>query len=156
MTHHWEIDRLFEYEGYHRQSAYCWLNMVRFGRGLVKQRSAVVILTELPDSGTSVTNRIESLASEVWQKILRLGIIEADRVPISPGRVLWFEHYLERGRNFPEHYDLVTFDWDDRNEARRAVWSRVDEAFIEQLTGFPPSLSTIGNQWNPEDYFTRA
>jgi hypothetical protein len=143
----WEIDELFQYEGYHRQPAYCWLNLVRFGRGLHKQRSAVVVLTELPDSGTSVTNRIEHLAGEVWQKVLRLGIIEADRVPISPGRVLWFEHYLEDSFD-GEHYDLVTFDWNDRMEARRAVWHRVDEKFIEQLTGFPPNLSHLGESWD--------
>jgi hypothetical protein len=149
----WEVDELFRYQGYHQMPAYCWLNIVRFGRGLHKQRSAVIVLTELPDSGTSVTNRIESLAGEVWQRVLRRWQVDGKIAPISPGRALWFEHYLSRGHNFPEHYDLVTFDWNDRTEASRAVWHRVDEKFIEQLTRFPLNLSHIEELWEPNRQF---
>lgn len=134
----WTLSERFDYEGYHRQPAHCWLNMALFGCGQVPQRSAVVILTEMQDSGTSVTNRIEHIASKVWQRILRPW-----EIPVSPGRVLWFEHYPERSRSFPESYDLVTFDWNDRMEASRAVWHRVDEKFIEQLTRFPLNLSHL-------------
>jgi len=62
-----------------------------------------VVLTELPDNtGTSVTNCVEEIATQVYHTFLKGTPIE---------HIRWIEHYPPRGK-WEETFDEVTFDWD--------------------------------------------
>lgn len=85
----------FEYRGFQGCESFCGLEILYLADGRV-----AVIATKLKDnSGTSVTNVAEHLASEV-----------CDRFDIDPDKLVWIETYGypapgERQRTF----DLVTF-----------------------------------------------
>ena len=80
-----------------RALAVCRIEAIR----LADQRS-LVIATEVPDNtGTSVTNACEELATQVCQ-----------RLALDPRQMVWVEHYGYPSRCDPDRvrtYDLVTF-----------------------------------------------
>lgn len=131
----WEVDQRFEYQGYHRTPAHCWLNVARFGRGGHAGAGTLVIMTELPDSGLSVTNACERIATD---------IVKVFHWPRgwSLHKTLWVEHYTEeeRGRSLGESFDLVSFDWARGSSgmtAHNATWHHITREWVEQLTRFP-------------------
>lgn len=134
----WVYDGRFEYQGYHRTPAFCWLNIGKIGRGHYGGSGTVVIMTELPDSGLSVTNACEKIATKVVQEIFY-----PRDWPLH--KAMWFEHYTEeeRGRSLGESYDMVLFQWEPSMKtgaglvATQATWRHVDRAFVEDLLGFP-------------------
>jgi hypothetical protein len=91
-------DRLFRYKGYHGCKSYCNLRIF-----LPKHPAPLyIVFTELESNpGTSVTNRIEHLATCVWRKIpqwnasKRMVHMPIDKLPI------WIEHYPNRGLQNP-------------------------------------------------------
>lgn len=88
---------LFQYPGYFGTKSFCMIEVLRKG-----DRKAVVIATEHADNpGTSITNRVEEIASRVCAQYL-----------INPADLVWIEHYPERGDRrdpLPEVFDRVTF-----------------------------------------------
>jgi len=86
------------------------------------------MLTELPDNrGMSVTNAFEYIATQVLCQ---------NR--LHPGRVIWIEHYPERGRDLPETLDLVTLEWSEEPDgwtASHPGWRRVSGELVAELLG---------------------
>ena len=111
----------YEYKGYHGAPSVCGLEIRALEVG------TLVVVTELPDNpGTSVTNMAENLATDVCR---------ANN--ISPHKLIWVEHYPERGTPLsvlPETWDEVFFDFDYRvGSFTKARWSRMSEGFREAL-----------------------
>jgi hypothetical protein len=97
------------FKGYFDRPSRCGLSILRVaGR-------VWVIFTELPDNpGTSVTNRIEHLASEVYRRFLPNQAPEAIR---------WAECYPARD-NVPGTLDEVTLAWNGK-EFTNPKWRRM-------------------------------
>ena len=98
------IDQIYHYKGYYDCPSQCRLQV----------NGNVVIVTDLDgDTGTSITNMAEHLATQVINEF-----------GIKPENLVWIEHYPERGHpldRFPENFDLVTFTWDGQR-FRKPVW----------------------------------
>jgi len=89
--------QVFSYLGFGLHPSRCGLKIVREGDRVT------VTLTELPDNpGTSVTNCVEEIATQVYHTFLK-------GTPID--KIRWIEHYPPRGE-WEETFDEVTFDWD--------------------------------------------
>lgn len=108
------MDKL-QYKGYWDCDCVCGLELV-FSDAIVKGGKKVkVILTELDENtGTSVTNMIEQLATLVYHRYL-------EGVPTE--NITWIEHYPERGtrKEIPETFDQVEMKWDSK-QFRHPVW----------------------------------
>lgn len=119
-------DGEWKYRGYHDSPSVCHL---RLFEPMETDKPLVAIFTELDSNpGTSVTNRIEVLATMVWQYLER------------PDRGLTvIEHYPNRGMHnprtgkwqFPEEFDIVTFELSDGCRFARPKWRRVSREEIE-------------------------
>jgi hypothetical protein len=91
----WE--QIFYYKGYGLHPSKCGLKIVK------ETENVTVILTELTDNpGTSVTNCIEEIATQVYQQFLKDTPVE---------KIRWIEHYPPSGI-FEETFDEVVLDWD--------------------------------------------
>jgi len=89
--------QIFSYLGLGLYKSRCGLKIVR------ENDRVTVILTELPDNpGTSVTNCVEEIATQVYHRFLK-------GTPID--KIRWIEHYPPRGE-WEETFDEVSFDWD--------------------------------------------
>lgn len=94
----------FEFKGYWNCLSKCEVQINVEQNGDIISR-VVVILTELPDNpGTSITNAFESIATEIYHRMLK-------DIPIE--RIEWIEHYLGT-RYLGETYDRVIMDWDGK------------------------------------------
>jgi len=106
--------------------ARCEVAIRRSGR--LQHSGAVVMLTELPGNpGMSVTNAFEYIATQVLRQ---------NR--LHPGRVIWIEHYPERGRDLPETFDLVTLEWSEEPDgwtASHPDWQRISGELVAELLG---------------------
>lgn len=87
----------FDYEGYHKIPSFCFIEIY------AHEKVTVVIATEpdydTEDSGTSITNRAEHIATRVCQQH-----------NIEMIKLVWIEHYdrqVKIGKK--ETWDLVTF-----------------------------------------------
>lgn len=90
---------VYPYKGFHGFPSKCGIDIVKHND------TFIVILTELPDnSGTSITNIIESLATMVYYQFL-------NGVPIE--KIIWIEHYPP-SRHREETFDEVTFKWNGK------------------------------------------
>ena len=118
----------WKYRGYHDCPSLCHL---RLFAPVEAERPLIAIFTELDSNrGTSVTNRIEVLATMVWQWQER------------PERGLTvIEHYPNRGMHnpiknrwqFPEEFDIVTFEQFDGCRFARPKWRRVSRHEVEGM-----------------------
>lgn len=83
---------------------------------------SLVIASET-DEGMSVTNAVETIATEVVR-----------RYGIDPKRMLFVEHYPPEQRPQPwgESYDLVTFSWDGTT-ARNPDWRPLSPAEFQDI-----------------------
>lgn len=98
MTHQ-RIDR-FSYRGYHGSQAHCHIDIYRAEKG-VEIHGLLVVMTEAEDNtGTSITNAAETIATSI-----------ARGFPRSHARITWMEHSLAQPRVQAEHDALVTFEW---------------------------------------------
>ena len=112
----------FDYQGYYGCKSHCTLEII----------GNLVIATEHKDNnGTSITNMAEHLATRVCYAY-----------QIDPQKLIWIEHYPERGNEWmhqpiPESWDRVSFD---RAEAPDGVmrflhpdWKHLDRDTFEGL-----------------------
>lgn len=94
-------DDEFPFKGFHGCESKCGLEILHEGD------KATVTLTELPDNpGTSVTNAVEIIATEVYKRFLP---------GLPPENIRWIEHYPARGDSrdpLPETFDEVTLSFD--------------------------------------------
>jgi hypothetical protein len=114
---------MYCYGGPQSHSSYCWL------RVYTAPDQAVVIATEVADNpGISITNAVESLATQV-----------AQRFAIPFDTLTWIEHYPERivngGRlTIPESFDQVTF-MQGPTGFDRPEWRHLQQSQVEALIG---------------------
>lgn len=98
------------YDGYHGFESFCDVQ-IEHGHDKI-----LVTVTERDDNpGTSITNRIEVIATKIADML--------DDIPVE--RLHFVEHYPERGsvyRLHAESWAQVEFTWSGR-EARQPVWS---------------------------------
>ena len=107
---------------------------IRIYEGCGEQAGMTIVLaTELSkNEGTSLTNWAEHLATEVSRTH-----------EITPNRLLWIEHYEDRGcfmgehPQFKEHFDRVTFELNQRGEFIHPKWIRFKKETIERWIGEP-------------------
>lgn len=131
-------DGLWHYKGYHGVKSVCYLRLYQpkeSGEQPPETRPAIAIFTELDsNAGTSVTNRIEVLATSAWEFLQK-----PDVAPVV------IEHYPNRGVHnphtnrwqFPEQFDLVEFDRKPDGCFVRPRWRRIPRVTVEELTGQP-------------------
>ena len=132
-------DGSWHYKGYHGVKSVCYLRLYQ----PEESRPAIAIFTELETNpGSSITNRIEVLATMVWEFLQR---------PENPPVVV--EHYPNRGVHnthsdrwqFPEQFDLLEFERKPDGSFEKPRWRRVPRAMIEERIGQP--LSITGQQF---------
>ena len=133
-------DGEWKYRGYHDSPSVCHL---RLFEPIETDNPLIAVLTELDaNPGTSVTNRIEVLATMVWQWQER------------PERGLTvIEHYPNRGMHnprtgrwqFPEEFDIITFEKSDGCRFARPIWRRIPRQIVEEMIGqtFLPVSSPV-------------
>ena len=128
-------DGPWHYRGYHGVKSVCYLRLYQAKAEQSGARPAIAIFTELEGNpGTSVTNKIEVLATLVWEFL---------RKPAAPPVVI--EHYPNRGVHntytgrwqFPESFDLVEFDRKPDGSFEKPRWRRTSRQAVEQLLGQP-------------------
>jgi hypothetical protein len=134
-----DIDQEFNYDGYHGVPSKCRLRVWSFGR---MNTTVVVVLSDIAlDSGTSVTNRIEHIATMVNKDVL------IPKLGVDHDRAIWIQHHPnEEYRDDPE-FELVTFDWEQvprrkrypsvesayYHRAKHASWSYRRQEWVEEL-----------------------
>ncbi len=102
------IDEIYEYLGYFNSEAFC---KVRVFYGL----NDIVIIEELRENtGTSITNMIEVLATQLL-----------DKYNLSCGSVTWLEYYGYCTGDIGESWSIVTFDWDGV-QYKHPQWKHID------------------------------
>jgi hypothetical protein len=127
-------DGTWRYRGYHDCPSVCHL---RVYAPTVPAEPLIVVFTEVRENtGTSITNRIEHLATQVWRWLER------------PERgCRWIEHYQPRGVcvrtpqgerwQFKEEFDFVEMTRTGDERFEKPVWKPTTRAAIEQLIGQP-------------------
>ena len=132
------ISQEYRYKGIGGCNCICGLQ-----RGRNPQtRQNFIILTELPENkGTSITNWIEHLATQVVQEF-----------GLDPTDTTIIEHYPERGEyeTFPETWDLVRPDWVNgvaKCPQSRHMWKHLTKQQAFALIGLDtPVLATGSNR----------
>ena len=126
-----KIDEIFEFRGYHGFPSKCRIRAWLFGR---IELSILVMMSDIPDGGTSITNASEVIATKVMQDIV------GPKFDLEHDRVTWIEHYPRQGENnrdpvYRTSFDLVTYKWLNGKELRATSpsWTRVSKAWIEEL-----------------------
>lgn len=124
-------DGPWHYKGYYGCQSVCYLRLYQpKGRS---DLAAVAVFTELPGNiGTSVTNRIEVLATMAWEFL--------QRPEVAPTVV---EHYPSRGYynphtdkwQFPDQFDLLEFSRKPDGSFEKPRWRRVSRESVEALIG---------------------
>ena len=122
-------DGPWHYLGYHGVKSVCYLRLYQ----PKEPRPAIAIFTELKNNpGSSITNRIEVLATTAWEFLQR-----PDAAPVV------IEHYPNRGVystranrwQFPEQFDLLEFGRKPDGSFEKPRWRRVGRVTVEQLIG---------------------
>jgi hypothetical protein len=127
------------YTGYHGFPAHCHIRIYDHNQ------KTIVVATELEDNtGTSITNMAEYIATDIW--------VDLGRPPLE--RFMWIEHYPERGiiagrPTIKEDFDMVTFEqttWkfgepdhqaDYPQVLREPKWKHITKDELERLIGEP-------------------
>jgi hypothetical protein len=136
------MDGTFHYRGYHGCRSFCRLRVYEPDgeRGL----PLVALFTEREDNpGTSITNRIEHLATEVYKLLER---------PEAGLTVI--EHYEERGfvgkrPMFKEEFDRVTLMWTTYQGFIDPRWKPICRVDVERIIG--RTLETVDSS-DPSDH----
>lgn len=120
----------YRYKGFWNCDCVCGL---QHGRNHQTDKN-FVILTELPQNeGTSVTNFVEHLATQVLRQL-----------GFDPLNTIIIEHYPERGSKFnplPESWDLVLPDWDNgiaKVPRDHHLWQHLTRQEALKLIGVEP------------------
>ena len=123
----------FEYEGLHGFRSHCGLGL------LERDGYLLVILTELPKNpGTSVTNAVELIATQLRERDSRVRAYSTDKV-------FFVEHYLRDGKE-PDTWDYVKLTWDTlRNKYVSPAWRDLENVLrsksVPALANLQPLIS---------------
>lgn len=109
----------YYYAGYWQITSFCSLTIYQDNYNNLYK----VIVTERNDnSGTSITNMIESLCTKIYNEFL---------IGIPKHEIIWLEHYDYFNKN---SYDLVKFNWNEEEKCfEKPQWKRIDQANIKDL-----------------------
>ncbi len=126
------MDGTFHYRGYHGCPSFCRLRVFEPEAGKEEKQglAPVALFTEREDNpGTSITNRIEHLATEVYKLLER---------PEAGLTVI--EHYEDRafvGKRpmFKEEFDKVTLTWTRHQGFIDPRWKPLCRAEVEDRIG---------------------
>ena len=119
------LEETFAYVGYHGCKSQCRLRVWEQAG-----KPPVVLFTELEDNkGTSITNRIEHLAWEMFKLLER-----------PESGITVFEHYPDRGfvgrrALFAEQFALVTFTTQTDSGYKHPVWRHMPKEEVETIIG---------------------
>lgn len=113
----------FDYRGYWNCESHCTLEI----------HGNLVIVTEADDNqGTSITNIAEHLATRVCHQF-----------QIDPLKLVWIEHYPERGHEWmhkpiTKSWDFVTFQQiaeadDGASRLMKPIWNRITPDKVKEL-----------------------
>lgn len=130
------LDERIAYDGYHGCPSVCRVRAFNpQPEEIEAKRPFVVLFTELPDNpGTSVTNRIEHLASLLFAQ---LGKPESIPVFVEhyPNRGV---HYVKLGKwQFPESFAFVGFCRRDEERFWQPRWKHTTRMTVEVIAGQP-------------------
>lgn len=104
------LDEIYHYQGYGTHPSKCGLKI------LEKEGNIYVLFTELDDNpGTSVTNSIEMLATQIYNELFKDN---------NPKDITWMEHYPAYG-TYPASLDVVKMDWDGERYISPS-WRRIE------------------------------
>ncbi len=130
------LDEQMEYAGYHGCLSICRVRIFDpTPKGREAKRPLIVVFTELPDNpGTSVTNRIEHLASLLYT---RLG--KPEPIPV------FVEHYPDRGVHyekinqwqFKESFAFAGFRRNVGGRFQMPHWQYTTRMTVEVIAGQP-------------------
>jgi hypothetical protein len=114
-----DIER-YAYPGWHGHQSACRLRIWQ------QERESIVIVTELEGNpGTSITNRVEALAMQVYREF-----------ELWPAFTHWIEHYPPDA-SYGETFAEVSFTPDPQKGLTRPQWRALTRADVERLTGEP-------------------
>lgn len=109
----------YRYKGHWNCESICGVEIERDG---IK---AIVVLTELEENqGTSVTNMVEKIATQIYLRFL----------DVPYWNITWIEHYPEIKFRKKETFDKVTLEWDGKKSNHPEEWRRA--SYVGRL-GFP-------------------
>ena len=116
------LDTVFRYRGYHGCPSRCRIRVYE-AEGDISVPS-VLVATEIDDNpGTSVTNRIEVIATEVYRLLER---------PEAGLRVI--EHYTSNAIA-PERFALVTMEREAGKTFSTPRWKHLSLVQVEEIIG---------------------
>ena len=119
MPLHHDIER-YAYPGWRGYESACRLYIWQ------RERESVVMVTELADNpGTSITNRVEALAMQVYHEF-----------ELWPALARWIEHYPP-DEQYDETFAEVTFSIDPQKGLTRPQWRALTREAVERLIGEP-------------------
>lgn len=117
-------DHHYVYPGYFDHEAWCKLRVLRRQDGTIV---AVASDPDVEDSGTSITNAAEMLATQIW------------REQGEPRQFIFIEHYPANryGGKEPETFAQTIFQLgsDGRYKLVNPGWSHLDRAGAELIAG---------------------
>lgn len=97
---------------------------VKLYEGIGTAKGKTVVIATDTKGGCSITSRIEEVAGDICK-----------RNRIAPEKFVFIEHRLEQP-NFEETYDLVHFDWNERERRfKKPQWSSFAAEAVERITG---------------------
>jgi hypothetical protein len=109
----------YNYSGYSRCACVCNVEIYK------GPERALVIMTELPENtGTSVTNISEQLATELRAKFL---------AGYPPMRIIWIEHYPKQAGAGGESFDSVHYSWNAKQEYIEPTWRHLTKRAVQEL-----------------------
>ena len=118
------LDTVLSYRGYHGCPSCCRVRIYEEPEG--EKVPPILIATEMESNhGTSVTNRIEVIATEVYRLLER---------PEAGLTVI--EHY-GRSTIAPERFALVTMEWETRTGFNTPHWKPLAASEVEAIIGVP-------------------
>ena len=112
---------ILNYKGFWNCNGKCGMDIKE------QKNKCIVVFTELPDNtGTSITNMYEHLATELFNQVL------SKRYTYN--QIMWIEHYPKESRSegYPESYDEVIMEYDDRR-FKHPKWLHMKNSEIKDI-----------------------
>ena len=117
---------LFRYHGLGNCASFCDLEIYTRSFTNMGEKALVFIVENPSNSGTSVTNSSETIASIVYQKYLKPR-------GLKPEDIYWAECCNDVTHEVPnELWDNITYDWEGTVPVK-PHWKSVDSGYIKNL-----------------------
>lgn len=116
------VNSYFEYKGFGIHDSFCGVEIWEH-----KKKFLVILTQPTVDSGTSITNACEDIATKLYNTS---GLFK--RTTLSQD-IIWVEHYPTRYLecSFPETFDRIEMVYED-GRFKSPKWTHIGETFIEE------------------------